>query len=138
MIGMRYPTEVNLVGDAAATLRALLPLLAGPTDRAWREKIEENVAALVGDHASAQAMVDANPVNPMRIVWELSRAPARTNAIVTADSGSVANWYARLPAHPRRRPRVAVGHARHDGRRGAVRDRRQVRPPGPAGDRAHR
>jgi pyruvate dehydrogenase (quinone) len=49
MIGMRYPIEVNLVGDAAATLAALLPLLSGPTDRAaskkWREKIEEDVAA---------------------------------------------------------------------------------------------
>src|SRR5690606_33464637 len=27
MIGMRYPTEVNLVGEAKGTLRALLPLL---------------------------------------------------------------------------------------------------------------
>ena len=48
LIGMRYPTEVNLVGDAAATLRALLPLLSGPTDGAWRETIEENVVAWWG------------------------------------------------------------------------------------------
>jgi pyruvate dehydrogenase (quinone) len=93
MIGMRYPTEVNLVGDAQATLRAMLPLLAGPTDRAWREKVEENVARW-WDTMRREAMVDADPVNPMRIVWELSeRIPH--NAIVTADSGSAANWYAR-------------------------------------------
>jgi pyruvate dehydrogenase (quinone) len=94
MIGMRYPIEVNLVGDAAATLRALLPQLSGPTDRAWREKIEENVVAWWGT-MERQAMLEARPVNPMRIVWELSeRLPA--NAIVAADSGSVANWYARF------------------------------------------
>jgi pyruvate dehydrogenase (quinone) len=93
LIGMRYPTEVNLVGDARATLQALLPMLSGPTDRAWREKIEENVAGW-WDTMKREAMVDAEPVNPMRIVWELSeRLPM--NAIVTSDSGSAANWYAR-------------------------------------------
>lgn len=93
MIGMRYPTEVNLVGDARATLQALLPRLSGPTDRAWREKIEENVSRWWAT-MERQAMLDAEPVNPMRIVWELSqRLP--DNAIVTSDSGSVANWYAR-------------------------------------------
>lgn len=94
LIGMRYPIEVNLVGDAAATLRALLPLLSGPTDRAWRETIEENVVAWWGT-MERQAHLDARPVNPMRIVWELSERLPR-NAIVAADSGSVANWYARF------------------------------------------
>jgi len=94
LIGMRYPVEVNLVGDSAATLRALLPLLSGPTDRAWRETIEENVVAWWGT-MERQALLDAEPVNPMRIVWELSeRLPH--DAIVAADSGSVANWYARF------------------------------------------
>jgi pyruvate dehydrogenase (quinone) len=93
LIGMRYPTEVNLVGDAAATLRALLPRLAGPTDRAWRETVEENVARWWRT-MDQQAMLDAKPVNPMRIVSELSqRIPL--DAIVTADSGSAVNWYAR-------------------------------------------
>jgi pyruvate dehydrogenase (quinone) len=101
LIGMRYPTEVNLLGDAAATLRALLPRLAGPTDRAWREKIEENVVRWWRT-MEQQAMVDADPVNPMRVVWELSeRLPE--DAIVTADSGSAANWYAR---HLRMRGRL--------------------------------
>jgi pyruvate dehydrogenase (quinone) len=90
LIGMRYPTEVNLVGDAGAALRALLPRLSGSTDRAWRETIERNVSRW-WDVMARQAMLDAKPVNPMRIVSELSqRLP--DNAIVTADSGSAANW----------------------------------------------
>lgn len=93
VIGMRYPTEVNIVADAAATLRALLPRLTPRTDRTWREQIEKNVAAW-WQTIEQQSLVDADPVNPMRIVWELSqRLPA--DAIVTADSGSAANWYAK-------------------------------------------
>jgi pyruvate dehydrogenase (quinone) len=92
-IGMRYPYEVNLVGDAAATLRALLPLLRRKEDRSWRETIEGNVARW-WETMEAEAMVEADPVNPMRLFHELStRLPA--DAIVLADSGSAANWYAR-------------------------------------------
>ena len=93
MIGMRYPTEVNLVGEAKGTLRALLPMLRHKENRSWREEIEKNVANW-WQTVERQAMVDAKPVNPMRIVHELSsRIPE--NAIVTADSGSSTNWYAR-------------------------------------------
>jgi pyruvate dehydrogenase (quinone) len=92
-IGMRYPTEVNLVGDSAATLRALLPKLAAKPDRAWRETIEKNVASW-WDTVDKEAAVDADPVNPMAIVNELSKRIPE-NAIVTADSGSSTNWYAR-------------------------------------------
>ncbi|MGW4588137.1 thiamine pyrophosphate-requiring protein [Amycolatopsis thermoflava] len=93
MIGMRYPTEVNLVGEAKGTLRALLPMVRRKADRAWREKIEKNVASW-WETVEQQAMVEADPVNPMRVVHELSqRIPE--NAIVTADSGSSTNWYAR-------------------------------------------
>jgi pyruvate dehydrogenase (quinone) len=92
-IGLRYPNEVNLVGDSAATLRALIPLLKAKGDRGWREKIEVNVARW-WETMDAEAMVDADPVNPMRLFHELS-ARLPENAIVTADSGSSANWYAR-------------------------------------------
>jgi pyruvate dehydrogenase (quinone) len=92
-IGMRYPTECTLVGDAQATLAALLPLVERKEDRTWRSRIERNVAEWWGV-VEKQAMVEADPINPMRIVQELSgRIP--DNAIVTADSGSAANWYAR-------------------------------------------
>jgi pyruvate dehydrogenase (quinone) len=92
-IGMRYPYEVNLVGDAAATLRALIPQLRRKEDRSWREAIEAGVAKW-WESMHAEADVAADPVNPMLLFRELSsRLPA--DAIVTADSGSSANWYAR-------------------------------------------
>jgi pyruvate dehydrogenase (quinone) len=92
-IGMRYPYELNLVGDARTTLRALIPLLEKKSDRSWREQIEADVADW-WQTAERRAMTDADPVNPMRIVHELSlRLPS--NAIVSSDSGSAANWYAR-------------------------------------------
>jgi pyruvate dehydrogenase (quinone) len=93
MIGMRYPYELNLVGDSAATLRALIPHLRRKEDRAWREDIEDKVAKWWRS-MDAEADVEADPINPMLVFRELSsRLPA--NAIVTADSGSSANWYAR-------------------------------------------
>ncbi len=92
-IGMRYPNEVNLVGDSAATLRALIPHLKRKDDRDWRQAIEAGVAGW-WQTMDAEAEVEADPVNPMLVFRELSnRLPA--DAIVTADSGSSANWYAR-------------------------------------------
>jgi len=93
LIGLRYPVEAALVGDAQATLSALLPQLRPKSDRSWREQVERNVARW-WDTMERQAMLSAKPVNPMRVVWELSeRIP--DNAIVTADAGLAANWYAR-------------------------------------------
>jgi pyruvate dehydrogenase (quinone) len=92
-IGMRYPYEVNLVGDAKATLQALIPLLQRKEDRSWREAVEESVAEW-WRVADRRALTDAEPINPMRIFHELS-LQLPDNAIVAADSGSAANWYAR-------------------------------------------
>ena len=93
MLSIRYPMEVSLVGDSAETLRALLPLLVEKTERRWRGRIEKNVAAW-WKTLEDRAMQPANPVNPQRVTWELSpRLPER--AIITSDSGSCANWYAR-------------------------------------------
>jgi pyruvate dehydrogenase (quinone) len=93
MLSIRYPMEVNLVGDSAETLRALLPLLPQKQGDSWRRQIEKNVAAWWRE-MEARAHTTANPVNPQRVAWELSPLlPER--AIVTSDSGSCANWYAR-------------------------------------------
>ena len=93
VIGIRYPMESTLVGDARETLRALLPKLKVKTDLAWRDKI-------VGwnrerdTKTRAQAMTPAKPINPQRVFYELSpKLPDR--AILSADSGSTANWFAR-------------------------------------------
>jgi pyruvate dehydrogenase (quinone) len=90
---VRYPMEFNLIGDAKATLRALIPLLHRKADRAWQDGIREGVErwwrVLEG-----RAMNEAHPINPQRVFWELSpRLPE--NCVVAVDSGSVANWYAR-------------------------------------------
>jgi pyruvate dehydrogenase (quinone) len=93
MLGLRYPMDVNLHGDAAVTLRALLPLLQHKDERKWRAKIEEWVRDW-WKVLEERAMTDANPVNPQRVFHELSpRLPDRV--ILTADSGSCASWWAR-------------------------------------------
>jgi pyruvate dehydrogenase (quinone) len=98
MIGMRYPYEVNLVADAASGLRALIPLLTRKEGRGWRDDIEDKVAKWWADMRD-EALVDADPVNPLRVFSEFSeRMPA--SAIVTSDSGSAANWYARQLRFP--------------------------------------
>jgi pyruvate dehydrogenase (quinone) len=103
-LGNRYPVEVGLTGDAAETLRALLPLLDERTDRSWRTEVEESVRSW--HRLSAQrARTPAEPVNPEAVVAELSpRLPA--DAQVAVDVGSVTYWYARhlrlpagVPAH---------------------------------------
>ncbi len=92
-IGIRYPMEAGLVGDAADTLDALLPLLRRKEDRSWREKIEREVAdwwELLADRARQPA----DPVNPELVFHELS-ARLPDGCMLTADSGSSTNWWAR-------------------------------------------
>ncbi|MHC4047609.1 thiamine pyrophosphate-requiring protein [Bradyrhizobium sp. 23AC] len=93
MMSIRFPMEVGLVGDAAETLRALLPRLKPKSDRAWRQGIEDDVATW-WKTLDGRAHQPAAPVNPQLVAWELSpRLPDR--AIITSDSGSCANWFAR-------------------------------------------
>lgn len=93
MIGIRFPMEVNLVGDAKRTLEALLPHLERKQDRSWRDSIVDSVEKW-WRIVEKRAMNDADPVNPQRVFWELSsRLPE--NVILTCDSGTAANWYAR-------------------------------------------
>jgi pyruvate dehydrogenase (quinone) len=93
MLNIRYPMELGLVGDAKATIEELLPLLEQKSDRSWREQIEGEVKEwwrLMED----RAMQDADPLNPQRLFWELNKY-LPDDAIITSDSGSSANWFAR-------------------------------------------
>ena len=93
MLGIRYDTEVNLHGDSVLTLNALLPLLDQKEETSWRRDIESGMRDW-WKLMEERALAPAKPVNPQRVAHELSpRLPA--NAIVTSDSGSCANWYAR-------------------------------------------
>jgi pyruvate dehydrogenase (quinone) len=93
MLSLRYPMEVSLHGHSRETLQLLIPMLRRKADRSWRERIEEWVRDW-WEVLEARAMNEADPINPQRVFWDLSpRLPDR--AILTCDSGSAANWYAR-------------------------------------------
>ncbi|MBW8699605.1 putative thiamine pyrophosphate-containing protein YdaP [Streptomyces sp. MBT84] len=93
MIGLRYPFEVNLVGDARETLDRLLPLLDTAKDRGWRRKIEKNTARW-WEVMERRAAVDAYPINPEYVAHALNDL-LPDNVVLASDSGSAANWYAR-------------------------------------------
>jgi len=93
MLGIRYPTDINLQGDSKRTLQALIPLLKRNEDRSWRQQIEKEIDRW-WKVVEARAMNTAKPINPQRLFWELSpRLPE--GCILTADSGSTASWFAR-------------------------------------------
>ena len=94
MLSLRYPMEVNLVGDSAETLRALLPLLDQKTEETWRKRIEGWTSDWWETLEKRAQEPVKRGVNPQRIFTELS--PKLSNdVILTSDSGSCANWYAR-------------------------------------------
>ncbi|CCB77582.1 MULTISPECIES: thiamine pyrophosphate-requiring protein [Streptomycetaceae] len=101
MVGMRYPYEVNLVGDARATLLRLLPKLERKTDRGWQEGVIAGVEKWHGVMAR-RAEQSADPINPELVAHALDPLLPE-DAVLTCDSGSVANWYAR---HVRMRGRM--------------------------------
>jgi len=93
MLAIRYSMECALVGDAKETLKELIPLLERKQDRGWREQIEGEIQdwwRLLEE----RAMQDADPINPQRLFWELNHH-LPDDAIISADSGSAANWFAR-------------------------------------------
>ncbi|TML95123.1 MAG: thiamine pyrophosphate-requiring protein [Actinobacteria bacterium] len=93
MLSIRYPMECALVGDAKETLKELNPLLERKGDRSWREHLEEEIQEW-WRLLEERALQDADPINPQRLFWELNdHLP--DNAILSADSGSAANWFAR-------------------------------------------
>ncbi len=99
LVGARYPNDVSLVGHANDTLEALIPLLERKKDRSLRSTIEKEIVSwdrVLDDNAHEKG----DPVNPQYIFWELNkRLPER--AIITSDSGSATNWYARYVTLPR-------------------------------------
>ncbi len=95
MLSLRYPMELALTGDSADTLDQLLPMLEQKSDRGWREKIEAEVSdwwKLMDDRA--QPEMQNGRLRPQALFASLSRR-LPDNAIVTSDSGSAANWFAR-------------------------------------------
>ena len=94
MIGIRYPADVPLVGDARETLKELIPLLGRKEDRSWREQVEENIRDWWQVVEEVSMQQDGDFMNPQRVVWELNQHLSE-DAIICADSGSSTNWFAR-------------------------------------------
>ncbi len=90
-LSLRYPMEVNLAGDAKATLTALLPLLEHQQDRGWQEQVIKGMKDW-NDVTEREANVPADPINP-RLVYQKLNERLPHNSIVTADAGSTADWY---------------------------------------------
>ena len=105
MLGLRYPVEVNLHGDSVLTLRQLIPLLKRNENRSWYDSIVKGVQKW-WQTVEERAMTAADPVNPQRVVWEMS-ATLPADAIICADSGTSGPWY-------------AVYHRMKSGQRGTV------------------
>ncbi len=93
MLSIRYPADVPLTGDAKETLVALLPLLEGRNSNAWRESVAGWIKKS-RQEIDKRAAEPARPVNPQLPFVELSKQ-LPDDAIITSDSGSCANWYAR-------------------------------------------
>jgi pyruvate dehydrogenase (quinone) len=93
MLSLRYPVDVALTGDAAATLEALLPLLDPKPRGAWREEVEKNVAAMWQEEEK-KARLPAKPLNPELFFWEFSRV-IPDDAVVTVDTGMSTTFFAR-------------------------------------------
>jgi pyruvate dehydrogenase (quinone) len=95
MLSIRYPMDLALEGDSKASLEELLPLLVRKEDRSWQEKIEQNVADWwrLMDEQGEPADREGR-IRPQGLFSALSRQ-LPDNAILSSDSGSAANWYAR-------------------------------------------
>jgi pyruvate dehydrogenase (quinone) len=93
-IGLRHPADVGLVGDARATLGALVPLLERNEDRSFLEQAQSGMRdwwALMEERGTS----DETPMKPQVVAWHLSEAMA-DDAILCGDSGTVTTWAGRL------------------------------------------
>jgi pyruvate dehydrogenase (quinone) len=91
-LGLRYPVDVGLAGDARATLEALLPLLEPNPDRAFLQETQAGVREW-WELMEARGTQTDSPMKPQVVAWELSRLLA-DDSIVTSDSGTIATWVA--------------------------------------------
>jgi pyruvate dehydrogenase (quinone)/pyruvate oxidase len=92
-IGLRYPVEVGLVGNAKPTLNALSKFIERKEDRTFLERAQAGMKEW-WELMRARAERDDVPIKPQRVAWELSELAA-DDAIISADSGTITIWAAR-------------------------------------------
>jgi pyruvate dehydrogenase (quinone) len=92
-IGLRHPADVGLIGDCRTVIAALLPLLTRKADRSFLNKARDRMVAwnrLIEQRGTRTDM----PMKPQVVTYELNKLLA-DDAIVSADSGTIATWAAR-------------------------------------------
>src|SRR2546421_438650 len=92
-IGLRYPIDVGLVGDAEPTVAALSRFIERKTDRSFLEQAQSGMKEW-WELMRTRAMRDDVPIKPQRVAWELSELVS-DDAILSADSGTNTVWAAR-------------------------------------------
>jgi len=92
-IGLRHPAEVGLVGDCRDVLRELLPLLNEKSDRSFLNEAQENMRKW-NELLEIRGTRTDMPMKPQVVAYELNKL-LRNDAIVSADSGTIATWAAR-------------------------------------------
>jgi pyruvate dehydrogenase (quinone)/pyruvate oxidase len=93
-IGLRYPVEAGLCGDAKMTLRELEPLLERRSDRSFLEQAQAEMKDWRALQAERAEPVEGNPIKPDAIPFHLGKALG-DRAILCGDSGTVTTWAAR-------------------------------------------
>jgi pyruvate dehydrogenase (quinone) len=93
LAGNRMPTDVPIVGDAAKTLRALVPMLKRKDDRGFLEKAQQSMAKWREEMAALEDP-ERHPIQPQYLARTLDRL-ASDDAVLTSDSGTIATWAAR-------------------------------------------
>ncbi|MGI8753405.1 MAG: thiamine pyrophosphate-requiring protein [Acidimicrobiales bacterium] len=95
MLSIRYPMDLAIVGDSKDTLAELLPLLHRKPDRSWQERIAGNVKSWWAQMDDLGQPSDLNGrIRPQGLFAAISRH-LPDQAILSSDSGSAADWYAR-------------------------------------------
>lgn len=92
-IGLRFPVDIGLAGDAGATLRALIPMVRRREDRSFLEEAQSRMKDW-RELMDTRAAVEETPLKPQVVARHLNDLLA-DDAIITTDSGTITTWAAR-------------------------------------------
>src|SRR5437762_1693240 len=93
-IGLRFPVDAGLVGDATGTTVALSSLIKRKRKHKLLDKAQKGMKdwwKLMANQGTANGN---GPIKPQRVAWELSQL-ASDDAIISTDSGTITTWIAR-------------------------------------------
>jgi pyruvate dehydrogenase (quinone) len=92
-IGLRYPVDIGLVGDAKLTLAALLPLLQQKHDDHFLKAKQQAMKSWISLLEEQSTRTD-KPIKPQVVAAAVSEE-LEDDAIISVDSGTITSWAAR-------------------------------------------